>query len=124
MKQKMKTAIFNATCPFEIGDKIKSRRTISPGEASAFKLLSPAVVEEVHTITDIACIHYVRSGNVEFRYELDHSGYYAPIGAQDPPAKERPTSAAAEVGQTKPVPTATTNGLPPEFEWFIKKRFG
>lgn len=29
----MKLAAFNATCPFEIGDKIKSRRRVKPGEA-------------------------------------------------------------------------------------------
>lgn len=120
MKQKMKTAIFNATCPFEIGDKIWETKIIG----TEAPLTGLEIREKVHTITDIACIHYLRSGNVEFRYELDHSGHYVPIGAQDPPAKERPTSAAAEVGQTKPVPTATTNGLPPEFERFIKKRFG
>lgn len=27
----MKLAAFNATCPFEIGDKIKSRRRVKPG---------------------------------------------------------------------------------------------
>ena len=116
----MKTAIFNAVCPFEIGDKIRVTNIIGTGSPLAGLELR----EEVRTITDIACIHYLRSGNVEFRYELDHSGYYAPIGEQDPPAKERPASAAAEGGQTEPVQTATTNGLPPKFERFIKKRFG
>ncbi len=51
----MKLAAFNATCPFEIGDKIKSRRRATPGEAEAFRLGPAAVVEEVHTITDIVC---------------------------------------------------------------------
>ena len=53
----MKLAAFNATCPFEIGDKIKSRRRVKPGEAETFRLDPAAVVEEVHTITDIVCVH-------------------------------------------------------------------
>lgn len=63
----MVTEQFNAYCPFEIGDKIKD------------------TAREVHTITDIACIHYVRTGKVEFRLELDHSGQYAPIEVKDAP---------------------------------------
>ena len=55
----MKLAAFNATCPFEIGDKIKSRRRVKPGEAETFRLDPAAVVEEVHTITDIVCVHSV-----------------------------------------------------------------
>ena len=41
----MITAQFNAYCPLEIGDKIRD------------------TAGEVHTITDIACVHYVRTGN-------------------------------------------------------------
>lgn len=58
----MKFTAFNATCPFEIGDKIKSRRRATPGEAEAFRLDPAAVVEEVHTITDIVCEHSVKNG--------------------------------------------------------------
>lgn len=102
----MQLTRFNAYCPLEVGDRILD------------------TAGQVHTITDIACIHYVRGGNVEFRFELDHSGYYAPITAQDPSAKEQAASPAAEVGPTTPVPTSTVNGLPPEFVKFIKTRFG
>ena len=70
----MKLAAFNATCPFEIGDKIKSRRRVKPGEAETFRLDPAAVVEEVHTITDIVCVHSVKNGTVTFLYELDNSG--------------------------------------------------
>ena len=70
----MVQAMFTARCPFEIGDKIKNRRRVSPGEAECFNLDPAAVVEEVHTITDIVCMHSVKSGTVEFLYELDGHG--------------------------------------------------
>lgn len=57
----MVTAQFNAFCPFEIGDKVQD------------------ITGRFRTITDIACIHYVRTGKVEFRFELDHSGRYVRI---------------------------------------------
>lgn len=81
----MKLAAFNATCPFEIGDKIKSRRRATPGEAEAFRLDPAAVVEEVHTITDIVCEHSVKNGTVTFMYELDNSGKLVQI--QEPRRK-------------------------------------
>lgn len=132
----MQLTQFNAYCPFEVGDRIRD------------------TAGRVHTITDIACVHYVRGGNVEFRFELDNSGYYAPITAQDPPAKEQAGTLAEQIGPTKPFPTSTFPGpirkkkpqapprsehdgkrvrilicdessqLPPEFKEFIKKRFG
>ena len=77
----MKLAAFNATCPFEIGDKIKSRRRVKPGEAETFRLDPAAVVEEVHTITDIVCVHSVKNGTVTFLYELDNSGKLVHIAA-------------------------------------------
>lgn len=47
-------AQFKATCPFEIGDKIVDENG------------------KERTITDIACIHYLRTGEVEFMYGLDN----------------------------------------------------
>jgi hypothetical protein len=41
---------FNASCKYEVGDRVNGS-----------------------TITDIAAIHYVVSGRVEFRYLLDDS---------------------------------------------------
>ncbi|MCI9234731.1 MAG: hypothetical protein HFG24_02000 [Anaerotruncus sp.] len=52
----MKTVYFNAVCPFEIGDYIRD------------------MGGRIHKITDIACVHRVRTGKVEFRFELDNSG--------------------------------------------------
>lgn len=81
----MKLAAFNATCPFEIGDKIKSRRRVKPGEAETFRLDPAAVVEEVHTITDIVCVHSVKNGTVTFLHELDNSGKLVHIAATPRP---------------------------------------
>jgi hypothetical protein len=65
----MQAAVFNAKCPVEIGDKIK------------FQGLA-----EVHTITDIACTNYLKSGTVEFLYELDSNGRYLKLDIPVPRA--------------------------------------
>lgn len=96
----MQLTQFNAYCPFEVGDRILD------------------TAGQVHTITDIACVHYARGGNVEFRFELDHSGYYAPITAQDPPRNEH------DGKRVKILICDESSQLPPEFKEFIKKRFG
>ena len=67
----MVQAQFRAFCPFQIGDELRDTSG------------------KVHTITDIACVHYVRAGKVEFRFELDRSGQYAPIDIQDAPPEVR-----------------------------------
>lgn len=54
----MELANFKAVCPFEIGDIIINTDTGNK-----------------HRITDIACIHYCRSGKVEFQYQLDNMRY-------------------------------------------------
>ena len=83
----MKLAAFNATCPFEIGDKIKSRRRVKPGEAETFRLDPAAVVEEVHTITDIVCQYSAQTGEAVFLYELDGRGPLVRLEA--PPRKKK-----------------------------------
>lgn len=55
----MKMTAFNATCPFEIGDKI--RDTVTGAQK---------------TITDIACVHYIKTGQIDFLFELDNSGNF------------------------------------------------
>lgn len=57
----MQMTQFHAFCPLEIGDIIKDDVGI------------------VHRVTDIACIHYVRTGKVMFHFELDCSGRYYPL---------------------------------------------
>lgn len=62
----MKFTAFNATCPFEIGDKIKTRKLVREDMAARARLSPATVIEEEHTITDIVCMNYVRSGKTEF----------------------------------------------------------
>ena len=57
----MKMAEFTATCPFEIGDKVRIGLTT------------------IKTITDIAAIHYVKRNKVEFLYELDGNNQFVII---------------------------------------------
>lgn len=104
----MKIAAFRAMCPYEIGDKIRTRQN---GR------------EEVHTITDIICTHYLKSNIVEFLFELDGSGKIVHFNL--PPAfadqTNDPPAAAQEaevVSEDHPDP------LPPGFVDFIKGRFG
>jgi len=60
----MKTAFFNAVCPFEIGDKVI---LFKDGDVN---------VKDTHTITDIMAIHKLKSGTVEFLYEVDNDENY------------------------------------------------
>lgn len=53
----MKHAVFNAYCPFEIGDKVIIGET-----------------GEKVTITDIIAIHSVKTGVVKFAYEFNNDG--------------------------------------------------
>lgn len=69
----MKMAIFNARCPFEIGDKV-----IDGGTGRK------------KTITDIVCMHYVRNGRVEFLFEFDNSGNLVKILSEESPAAGSP----------------------------------
>jgi hypothetical protein len=57
----MKFAAYQAFCKFEIGDKVQSTEG------------------KIMTITDIVCIHYIRNGKVEFRFEFDNNGKYVLI---------------------------------------------
>jgi hypothetical protein len=57
----MQFSAFSAFCPYEIGDKIKDLN------------------DNLHTITDIASVHYLKKQNVEFRYELDNNARYVSL---------------------------------------------
>jgi hypothetical protein len=61
----MQISAFNAKSPFEIGDRIQLARDGS-----------------IKTITDIAVTHFVKSGRIEFGYELDNSGEYVGLEAK------------------------------------------
>ena len=119
----MKLAAFNATCPFEIGDKIKTRKLVREDMAARAHLSPATVIEEEHTITDIVCMNYVRSGKTEFLYELDDSGKL--VRLEMPPRPEEQERQAAERENEKKGCGAGENGclLPPEFVAYIKRRF-
>ena len=57
----MKKHYFRSVCPFEIGDILRT-----PNGAAG--------------ITDIAAIHYCKSGEVDFHIELNNSGKFIPLG--------------------------------------------
>lgn len=120
----MKLAAFNATCPFEIGDKIKSRRRVKPGEAETFRLDPAAVVEEVQTITDIVCMHHVKTGKVGFLYELDDSGKLVHIATAQRPERQgqQTENQKGEEKRCREIDSGCL--LPPEFVAYIKRRFG
>lgn len=65
----MKLAAFNAVCPYEIGDRVRVIKAVNGQMCSV----------GVSTITDIACTHYIRAGKIDFTYELDGCGHYAPL---------------------------------------------
>lgn len=71
-QRKMKVAAFSAKCPYEIGDKIQVIKEVNAGGKKQY-MTEPA------TITDIACTHYLKSGEVLFTYEIDGSGTYIPL---------------------------------------------
>ena len=69
----MQAAVFSAKCPYEIGDRINVVR--AAGSNKNGQLFSVGVA----TITDIACTHYLKSGEVLFTYEIEGSGTYIPL---------------------------------------------
>ena len=77
----MKMAKFEAVCPVEIGDKVivvdASRMMAVGGNPQGNLFLFEGPKE--HIITDIMAAHYVKSGTVQFMYELDGNGKYIHI---------------------------------------------
>ena len=113
----MKLAAFNATCPFEIGDKITERREIHP---TGLAFNGPVFTEVTRTITDIVCVHSVKNGTVTFLYELDNSGKLVHIAATPRPEQRE---AATQSGGVMLIAGDESGPLPPEFVDFIKRRF-
>lgn len=76
----MKTAEFKAVCPVEIGDKVIliDGSRMEAGSIPQGRLFVFGGPKE-HIITDIAAVHYVKSGTVQFMYELDGNGKYTHI---------------------------------------------
>ena len=78
----MKYAEFNAVCPFEIGDKIGMRKN-----ACAVGGRTLDVIVE-RAITDIVCMHYLKTGAVQFLFELDNSGKLVSIAPTEEACKQ------------------------------------
>lgn len=86
----MKMRAFNAVCPVEIGDVLYTRQDVAGKiachiEKACHTSPTPTAywvgegIAKAQIITDIAAVHYVKSGKVDFLYELDNSGNYEPI---------------------------------------------
>jgi len=72
----MKYTEFRATCPFEIGDKI---RILPQNYFSGFmqeRREAVLAATKEYTITDIMLIHLLKTEEVLFAYELNNSGKY------------------------------------------------
>lgn len=69
----MKVAAFNAICPYEIGDRVVIIEKAERNENGVMYTQREGVV------TDIACTHYIKTGEVIFSYELNGSGKYERI---------------------------------------------
>lgn len=73
----MKKVYFNSKCPLEIGDTV----AIFPGEAATLYYLPDGVrldretakIAEIHTVTEIAAIHYIKAQKAVFAYQLDNT---------------------------------------------------
>jgi hypothetical protein len=72
----MKFAAFNATCPYEIGDKIQTYAASNTPSDKQINIMGVNLNLETHEITNIASIHLIKTGRVFFKYELDNSGTY------------------------------------------------
>ncbi len=71
----MQMAVFNARCPYEIGDRIKVLKPATEDRRRNGEIY----MIEFAAITDIACTHFLKTGKVQFMYELDGSGEYIPL---------------------------------------------
>lgn len=86
----MRLSAFSAVCPAEIGDRVIAKQE---GNEKTIYLILPdhkipnavkrseewrALLEngKESVITDIAAVHFCRSGQIQFQYELDNSGVY------------------------------------------------
>lgn len=85
----MQMAAFKAVCPLELGDKVAVKEPQAAGVREAYYLpdghavvLCGAVT--LHTVTDIATLHFLKNHDVSFMYELDGSGRYEALTVRMP----------------------------------------
>ena len=69
----MQMAAFSAKSPYEIGDRVVVLEVAGKNENGVMYTQREGVV------TDIACTHYIKTGEVIFSYELNGSGKYERI---------------------------------------------
>lgn len=75
----MQIATFQAKCPYEIGDRMIVERVHEIVRTQ--NGWEPRISRKMATITDIATVHYVKTGKVVFKYEFNHSGEYVELAA-------------------------------------------
>lgn len=93
----MKAQIFNAVCPLEVGDKVivmlqSAAGAGKPLEATYLPDGATIMINkndlrflyEICTVTDIATVHYFRSRETQFIYELDNCKKYQQLEVKMP----------------------------------------
>lgn len=86
----MQMAAFKAVCPLELGDTVAIMKPKEKnGNKQAFYLPENANIiiagsAELHKVSDILTMHYLRNKEVQFLYELDNSGHYEPLDVKMP----------------------------------------
>lgn len=89
----MKAEFFKAVCPLEIGDTVaiwENKQKIGepitayylPENASI--IVSGSDIADIAKVTDIATMHYLKSGETLFLYELNGNGAYKPMTVKMP----------------------------------------
>jgi len=86
----MKSEIFKAFSPLEIGDILATTKTAAGKIGRRIPQGSLIIITgdiEVQKVTDIAMTHYLKDKKTAFAYELDNSGVYEKIKILTPEEK-------------------------------------
>lgn len=86
----MKAEFFHSVCPLEIGDTV-AVRDIKDKNGMKMALYMPAKAAVIVAgpvtmckVTDILTLHYIKSRETQFMYELNGSGEYEALKVQMP----------------------------------------
>lgn len=84
----MQMTEFKAVCPLELGDRVAVKEPRAGIKEAYYLPDGHAVVlcgaVTLHTVTDIATLHFLKNHDVSFMYELDGSGRYEPLAVKMP----------------------------------------
>ena len=86
----MKKVAFKAICPLELGDTVAVKAPETAEEPREAYYLSNGHIAtlsgtvEIHNITDIVTLHFLKTNDISFMYELDGSGRYEPLTVKIP----------------------------------------